>query len=44
MKFNVKNYMMESFKELLMNGRLILGIIIALFPAVVMAGFILKHP
>lgn len=44
MKFNIKNYIMESFKELLMNGRLILGIIIALFPAVVMAGFILKHP
>lgn len=44
MKFSIKNYIMESFKELIMSGRMILGLIIGLAPAVAIAAFILKHP
>ena len=44
MKFSIKNYIMESFKELIMNGRMILGLIVGLAPTVAIAAFILKHP
>lgn len=40
MKFNIKNYVVENIKELLVSGKMLLGLLVALFPAVCITVFI----
>lgn len=40
MNFNIKNYVIENIKELLVSGRMLIGLLVALFPAVCIIAFI----
>lgn len=44
MKLSIKRFVYESMKELTVTGRLLLGLVIGIVPAVMVAGFIILHP
>ena len=44
MKLSIKRFVYESMKELTVTGRLLLGLVIGIVPAVMVAGFIISHP
>lgn len=44
MSLSIKKYIGESFKELLISGQLLMGIIVGLLPAIAIAMFIISTP
>ncbi len=42
MKFNIKNYVIENIKELMVSGRMLSGVLVALFPAICMIATIVN--
>lgn len=43
MKFNIEHYLFESIKELVLNGKLVIGLLISIFPVAIAGRFGMKN-